>query len=538
MLVLQGRSGWDDVIMGRLHIYQRKQKNTQEKTAQDPQVELGRFHKAQVKVGDNLQKLYTQAKQAMGEDEAEIFQAQGLMLTDPDFMDAVEAGIKIEKKTAEAAVEEAGASFGALFAAMKDAYMEARANDVKDIVRQLVTALGNDTETNVLEGPVILASDDFTPSEVMQMDKSKVLACVLTDGSMNSHAAILANTLGIPAVVGLGLKFTAALQNKKVILDCFTGKVYISPDLATVERLTKELHEKKAAQAVWSAVIGKPSISKSGKKMPVYANISSPKNLEQVKKNDAEGVGLFRSEFLYLEREDYPSEEEQFKAYKEVLEGMDGKPVIIRTLDIGADKQVAYFHLPKENNPALGFRAIRICLEKPDVFKTQLHALLRASVYGKLSIMIPMIISLEELYKVKEYLQEVKESLIKNNIPFAANVPLGIMIETPAAALISEDLAIEADFFSIGSNDLTQYTLAVDRQNALVEKYADFHHPAILQLMKMTVENAHKAGITCGICGELGADTSLTKTFLEWGVDEVSVTPDAVLKVRRAIRES
>lgn len=537
MLVLQGKSVLGNIAMGTLQIYHHKEQTILPEKIQDVEGEIKRFHKAQEKAVKSLKSLYEKAKMAVGENDAAIFEAQQLMLTDPDYTDTVEGFIKKEKNNAQTAVKAAALSFENIFACMEDPVMKARALDVKDISQQIIRMLTSEENTLTTGEKVIICADELTPSETMALDKSKVLGFVTYQGSLTSHTAILAKTLGIPAIVGVGYDFSSASQGQKVIVDGLTGTVYLDPDEQTIKEMQEKREKNKAAQAALQAVKGQPSISHAGQRMPVYANISYPGDLAHALANDAEGIGLFRSEFLYLERNTYPTEEEQFAAYKSVLMGAKDKKVIIRTMDIGADKQMDYFQIPKESNPAMGFRAIRVCLARPEMFKTQLRALLRASVYGKLSIMFPMIISLEELKQSKDYVEEAKEELRAEGKAFASNVRIGIMVETPAAALISELLAKEVDFFSIGTNDLLQYTLALDRQNAQMEKLVDTHHPAVLQLMKMTVENAHKAKIICGICGEMGADTTLTATYLQWGVDEVSVTPGAVLEVRKKIRE-
>ncbi len=537
MLVLQGKSALDSIAMGPLMIYHHPEQTISQEKVQNVEEEIERFHQAQHEVEELLKKLYQKAKVVVGTEDAAIFQAQQLMLTDPDYTESVESYIRNDKNKAEAAVKAAALSFENIFAGMDNPYMQARAVDVQDVSRQLINILTSATDSSILKEKVILAARELTPSETMNLDKKKVLAFVTTKGRLTSHAAILAKTLGIPAVVGVGRDLSSFPQGELAIVDGFTGKVYIEPDEATIKQMQVKAEKNKEDQAALEAVKGLPSVTKDGKKMPVYANISSPGDLIHVLQNDAEGIGLFRSEFIYLERDTYPTEEEQFEAYKSVLVGMKGKKVVIRTMDVGADKQIAYFHLPEDSNPALGLRAIRICLTRPDVFKTQLRALLRASAFGKLGIMLPMIISLEEVRQAKKYIEEVKKELTEKHIAYDPHMQVGTMIETPAAALISKDLAQEVDFFSIGTNDLIQYTLAVDRQNENIERFVDNHHPAVLLLMHMAVENAHEAGIGCSICGELGGDTTLTETFLEWGVDEVSVTPGSVLAVRKVIRD-
>ena len=537
MIVLQGKSALGSIAMGPLQIYHHKENTISQEKIENVEEEIERFHQAQEQTEDNLKDLYQKAKAIVGEEDAAIFQAQQLMLTDPDYVGSVEGFIRNNKNTAEAAVKATALSFENVFAGMDDPYMQARATDIQDVSRQLINVLIAEEEGGEFKEKVILVTKDLTPSETMNLDKNRILAFVTTKGSLTSHAAILAKTLGIPAVVGVGREVALNYQGKYTIVDGFTGTVYIDPDEETICQMRKKVEKNKAAEAALDEVRSKPSVTRDGRKLQVYANISSPRDLIHVLKNNAEGIGLFRSEFLYLERETYPTEEEQFEAYKAVLSGMQGKKVIIRTLDIGADKQVDYFQMPEESNPALGLRAIRICLARPDIFRPQLRALLRASAYGNLGIMFPMIISVEEVRRAKAYIDEIETELATKCIPYNPNVQVGIMVETPAAALISSELAKEVDFFSIGTNDLVQYTLAVDRQDEKMEKMADCHHPAILKLMKMTAESAHNAGIRCGICGEMGSDLTLLEDYLEWGINEVSVPPGFVLNVRKRIRE-
>ncbi|MCH3914366.1 MAG: phosphoenolpyruvate--protein phosphotransferase [Acidaminococcaceae bacterium] len=537
MLVLQGKSALGSIAIGSLQIYHHKDNSISQEKVEDVEAEIERFHQALREAEDNLKNLYQKAKNVVGEEDAAIFQAQELMLTDPDYVGSVEEFIRTNKNRAEAAVKATALSFENIFAGMEDSYMQARAADVQDVSRQLINVLIAEEEGTGLKGKIILGAKDLTPSETMNLDKNKVLAFVTTKGSLTSHAAILAKTLGIPAVVGVGKEIISAYQGKYTIVDGFTGTVYIDPDEKTIRLMKEKIEKNKVAEAALEEVIGKPSVTKEGKNLQVYANISSPRDLVHALHNDAEGIGLFRSEFLYLERDNYPTEDEQFEAYKAVLSGMRGKKVIIRTLDIGADKQVSYFQMPEESNPALGLRAIRICLARPDIFKPQLRALLRASAYGNLGIMLPMIVSVEEITRTRSYIDEIKTELATKRIPYNPNVQLGIMVETPAAALISAELAKEVDFFSIGTNDLIQYTMAMDRQDERMEKLVDTHHPAILKLMKMIVDSAHEAGIRCGICGEMGSDLSMLENYIKWGVDEVSVTPGFVLNVRKRIRE-
>jgi phosphotransferase system enzyme I (PtsI) len=461
-----------------------------------------------------------------------------MMLEDTDYCDPVSELIKTEKVCAEYAVNTAGSRLAQDFADMDDEYMKARAIDVYDVSKRVIEILSGEGQAlDRGNDPAILAADDFTPSETAQLDRSKVLALVSRQGAANSHTAIFARTMGIPAIIGFGAFLTDDLSGKEVILDGDTGTLYAEPD----PEIIKTLEEKKVAlqkeKEKLEKLRGKPTCTSGGRKIKLFANIGSVSDADAARAGDAEGVGLFRSEFLYLGRNDYPDEDTQYGSYRKALEKMGGREVVIRTLDIGADKQADYFNLPKEENPALGMRAIRICLTRPDIFKTQLRAIYRASVHGSAAIMFPMITSLDELRRAKKIAQQVRESLAADNIPFDNAVPIGIMIETPASAIISDVLAAESDFFSIGTNDLTQYTLAIDRQNDSIAAFCDIHHESILRLIKLTCDNAHKAGIWCGICGSLGADTALTKTFVEMGIDELSVEPSRILKLRSIIAE-
>ena len=478
--------------------------------------------------------LYEKAMKEVGEINAAIFEVHQMMLEDPDYVDSVYHIIRSQGVNAEYAVASTGDNFAEIFAAMDDDYMRERAADVKDISNRLIEVLqGNEQGEIHTEEPVILFAEDLAPSETVQLDKSKVLSFVTHLGSTNSHTAILARTMNIPAIIGVD--YPQDVDGKMGIVDGYTGKVYIDPPFSLMEEYQQKKEKDEEKKRLLLQLKGKENITLDGKKINLYANIGGVSDVAAVLANDAGGIGLFRSEFLYLESKDYPTEEEQFSAYKTVAEKMAGKKVIIRTLDIGADKQVDYFHLGKEENPAMGYRAIRICLDRPEIFKTQLRAIYRASYYGTLAIMFPMIISVDEVRQIKKMVETVKEELAKEQIPFK-EVELGIMIETPAAALMSEELAKEVDFFSIGTNDLTQYTLAIDRQNQKLDNIYDPHHPAVLKLLKMVVENGHKEGCWVGICGELGADTTLTETFLKMGFDELSVSPSMILKVREKIR--
>ena len=461
-----------------------------------------------------------------------------MMLEDDDFTDSVNNIITTQQVNAEYAVGVTADNFANMFSAMDDEYMRGRAADVKDISERLISILkgGRQGQVNVDE-PVIILADDLAPSETVQMDKDKILSFVTVHGSVNSHTAILARTMGIPALVDTGLTLTESLDGMEAIVDGFDGAIYIEPDKKTYDRLSKRKREEDEKKELLLTLKGKEDVTLDGQQVMLYANIGSTGDLAMVLKNDASGIGLFRSEFIYLGRDDFPTENEQFQIYKSVAETMAGKRVIIRTLDIGADKKVDYFNLGEEENPALGYRAIRICLSQPEIFKTQLRAILRAGVYGNIAIMYPMITSVNEVRRIKEIMKEVKAELKEQGIAYA-DVLEGIMIETPAAVMVSDELAKEVDFFSIGTNDLTQYTLAIDRQNPKLDDFYDPHHPAVLKMIQMTVENAHKAGIWAGICGELGADTALTEKFIRMGVDELSVSPGRVLPIRKIIRET
>ena len=536
MLVLDGKSVFGGIAIGKIALFEKGDDPVKRKTIEDTNEEIKRFENAKEKAKEELKALYEKALLEVGEANAMIFDVHQMMLDDLDYIESVRNMIETQKVNAEFAVATTGDNFAAMFSGMDDAYMKERAADVKDISNRLIRVLmGKQSGGITGNEPVILVAEDLAPSETVQLDKSLVLSFVTKHGSTNSHTAILARTMNIPALIGVD--FPGDISGKMAIVDGFDGKVYIEPDGETLERYQKQKEEEEKKQKLLLKLKGKETITKGGKKINLYANIGGVSDVAEVLANDANGIGLFRSEFLYLQSETFPTEEEQFRAYKTVVETMAGKKVIVRTLDIGADKQVDYFGLDKEDNPAMGYRAIRICLTQPEIFKTQLRALFRASNYGNIAIMYPMIISVDEVRKIKAISEEVKEELTKEGIPFG-NVEQGIMIETPAAAVMSDELAKEVDFFSIGTNDLTQYTLAIDRQNAKLDSFYNPHHEAVLRLIQMTVENAHKAGIWAGICGELGADTTLTQRFLEMGVDELSVSPGCVLPVRKAIRDA
>ena len=539
MITLQGKGVFGGVAIGKISFYKRTGGQIQRRKIDNPAAEIARFEEAKAKAIEQLDELYNKAVQEVGEGNAMIFQVHQMMLDDLDYVEAITNMITTQEINAEFAVGTTGDNFSQMFASMDDEYMRERAADVKDISERVVSILSGSQEGGlVTDTPVILASDDLAPSETVQLDKDMVLSFVTQGGSTNSHTAILARTMNIPAIIGLGEGLTEGYEGKMGIVDGATGKLFIEPDEETLKEYREKQAEYQEKQELLQKLKGEENISLDGQKVKLYANIGNASDIGAVLQNDAAGIGLFRSEFLYLENDDFPTEEEQFKVYKYVAETMAGKQVIIRTLDIGADKQIDYFNLPKEENPAMGYRAIRICLTQKDIFKTQLRALFRASAFGNIAIMFPMIIALEEVLEIKEIVEEVKKELDDEGIPYNKETQLGIMIETPAAAVISDDLAKEVDFFSVGTNDLTQYTTAVDRQNANLEKFYHPHHKALLRLIKMAADNAHKNGIWIGICGELGADMELTEAFLAMGIDELSVSPACILPLRKKIRET
>ena len=539
MITLEGKSVFGGVAIGKIQFYKRNEITIKRTRVEDVEAEVERFQNAKAKTLELLKGLYEKALEDVGEANAMIFEAHQLMLEDPDYVESIENIIRTQDVNAEYAIGATADNFAAIFEAMDDAYMQGRAADVRDVSERLLQALSSQNETvMVMDEPVIIAADDLVPSETVQLDKEKVLSFVTMYGSANSHTAILARTMNIPAVIGLGEALKEEYDGKVAIVDGVDGKVYIDPDEETMASMQKKQKKDQEQKELLNQLKGKENVTKSGQKVNVYANIGNLADVGAVLKNDAGGIGLFRSEFLYLESDTYPTEEQQFAVYKKVAETMAGKKVIIRTLDIGADKQVDYFKLDKEDNPALGYRAIRICLTRPEIFKTQLRALYRASAYGQISIMFPMIFSVAEVKKIKEIVEEVKEELRTEGAAFREDVELGIMIETPAAVMVSRELAKEVDFFSVGTNDLTQYTLAIDRQNQKLEDFYDSHHPAVLAMIRMAAESAHAEGKWIGICGELGADVTLTETFLKMGIDELSVAPGMVLKVRQKIREA
>ena len=537
MVVCQGKSVLKGIAIGKIYLYEKQEYVLEQKQVADAEAEVARFEAAKETAIGQLDDLYEKALEEAGEEQAMIFDVHKMMLDDGDYLDAITGLIRSEKVNAEYAVHTTGEQFAAVFASMDDDYMKARSADVKDISGRVIRILAGIGDGSIAsEEPVILLADDLTPSETVSLDKSKILAFVTRNGSANSHTAILARSMNIPALVQTDVELLKEYHGMDAVVDGLDGKLYLDPEEAVLAELVQKKEACGRERAELEKLIGLDNVTRDGRKINVYANIGSPEDVDKVLLNDAGGIGLFRSEFLHLGREDYPSEEEQFEIYKEVLSRMEGKKVIIRTLDIGADKQVDYFKLPKEENPAMGYRAIRICLDRIDVFKTQLRAIYRASVYGTAAIMFPMIISVKEILRIKEIVEEVKAELTAAGIEIAP-VELGIMVETPAAVMISEELAKEVSFFSIGTNDLTQYTLAIDRQNQSLDTIYDSHHPAVLRMIQMTIENGHKGGAWVGICGELGADTTLTKTFVDMGIDELSVSPTYVLGLRKAIRE-
>ena len=525
------------VAAGPISFYRRASGVIPRHEVSDTAAELERFRAARETAKEQLAKLYDKALAEAGEDAAMLFEAHQMMLDDLDFVESIEGMIENDRVNAEAAVSDTGAQFAEMFAAMDDSYMQARAADIRDISARVIGILTGEGESGIVSDvPCIVAADDLAPSETVQLDKALILGFITAGGSANSLTAILARTMGIPAIIGAGEALQPEMEGKYAIIDGQTGEAVVEPDDAERERLLKKQAKEKALKELLDQLKGKPNVTKDGRNVMVYCNIGSPADIDAVLQNDGGGIGLFRSEFLYLQGSDYPTEDEQFEAYKTVAERMGGRRVIIRTLDIGADKQADYFHLDKEENPAMGLRAIRICLSRPEVFRTQLRALYRASAYGKIAIMFPMITSVWEVQEIKRICRNIRAELAEEGVPMADKVELGIMIETPAAVMMSAELAREVDFFSVGTNDLTQYTLAVDRQGVGLDRFFDAHHPAVLRMLRMAAENAHKAGIWIGICGELGADAELIETFLSMGIDELSVSPSAVLPLRSAIR--
>lgn len=537
MLKLSGKSVYKGIVMGPVAVLKNNDHQVKRKKIEHAELEIERVEKALEAAKEQLQKLYDKAVKEVGEASAAIFEVHQMMLEDEDYLDSIHNSIRTEMINAEYAVAVTGDNFSAMFANMDDDYMKARAADIKDISNRLVQNLEGKGELDLstMEAAIIVA-DDLSPSETVQMDKEKILAFVTVHGSTNSHTAILARMMNIPALIGVPVNLEEIQSGMEAIVDGFTGEVIFEPSADLCSQTESRIQEEKEKLELLNTLKGKENVTLGGKKINIYANIGSVGDVGYVLENDAGGIGLFRSEFLYLGKSEFPTEEEQFRAYRQVVQMMAGKKVIIRTLDIGADKQVEYFNLGKEDNPALGYRAIRICLKQPDIFKTQLRALFRAAVYGNLSIMYPMITSTEEVHQIYEIVNEVKEELEKEQIPYKLPEQ-GIMIETPAAVMISDELAEIVDFFSIGTNDLTQYTLAIDRQNEKLDDFYNPHHKAILKMIQMVVDNAHKCGKWAGICGELGADPELTEKFIRMGVDELSVAPSMILKLRKQIRE-
>lgn len=533
-----GKGVYGAIAMGKISVFQKQDTLIQRTSVKDTEAEKARVEAAKAAAAEQLQAIYEKALKEVGETNAQIFEIHMMMLEDDDYNESIQNIIDTQKVNAEYAVSITADNFAEMFSAMDDAYMQARAADVRDISDRIIANLTGNAAVQEDSGEKhIICADDLAPSETVSLDKDKVLAFVTAHGSSNSHTAILARNMNIPAVIGVGSDFLKEVQDgTEAIVDGFTGEIFVEPDEETRRRLLEKQKADEEKKRLLLELKGKENVTRDGTKVNIYANIGSVDNIGAVLLNDAGGIGLFRSEFLYLENNDYPNEEQQFLAYKRVLESMAGKKVIIRTLDIGADKQVDYFHLKKEDNPAMGYRAIRICLTRPEIFKTQLRALYRASIYGNLGVMFPMITSVSELEKILAICEEVKAELREQGVTYSDTMELGIMIETPAAAIISDRLAPMVDFFSVGTNDLTQYTLACDRQNPDIEPFIDTHHEAILRLIEMSARNAHANGAWIGICGELAADTTLTETFLRMGIDELSVSPAFVLKVRDAVR--
>jgi len=537
MFIIKGKSVYGGVAIGKISVYNKKPVKIKRYRVNDAEKELIRFKNAKDKGIEELEKLYEDAKKQVGEANAAIFGIHRMMLEDVDYNESIENIIVNESVNVEYAVSVTCDNFSEMFLAMDDVYMRERATDVKDVSERLIDILSGKNKEGEQEEAVIIAAEDLMPSETVQMDKSKVLAFITSKGSVNSHTAILARTMNIPAVVGVG-EDMERFDGRFSVVDGFTGIVYIEPDAETLQRLEEKKKQDEENKELLQKLKGQESVTMDGTRVNVYANIGGLGDVADVLLNDADGIGLFRSEFLYLEKNDYPDENEQLAVYKKVVQNMAGKKVVIRTLDIGADKQIPYFNLEKEENPALGYRAVRICLDRKEIFKTQLRALYRASVFGEIAVMVPMIVSVDEVRKVKEIIEEVKKELRDANIIFNEKTEFGIMIETPAAALISDELAKEVDFFSIGTNDLVQYTLAADRQNPNLEEICTPYHKSVLKLIEMTVKNAHREGIWVGICGEVAADLNLTEFFIALGVDELSVAPSRVLAIRKKIRES
>ena len=539
MKTIKGKGVSSGIAIGKIRFIGGEELKVRRIHCENSEAELERFHAAEKISMNQLQNLYDKAVKEVGEANAQIFAIHQMMLEDDDYTGSISNIITSQKVNAEYAVAVTSDNFSEMFSSMDDEYMQARSADVKDISDRLIKNLsGTGSEVSGSDEKVIIFADDLSPSETVQMDKNSVLAFVTAKGSSNSHTAILARTMSLPAIVGIGNQLDQSFNGKTAVVNAVTGEIFIDPDDKTIAEHKKLISQNEERLKLINQLKGKENITIDGRKINIYANIGGLADIGAALKNDAGGIGLFRSEFLYLENNDYPTEEEQFSVYKTAAENMAGKPVIIRTLDIGADKQIDYFNMPKEDNPAMGWRALRICLDRPEIFRTQLRALYRASAYGNIQIMVPMITSVWEVKEIKKIIDDVKKELDNENIPFNENTPFGIMIETPAAVMVSDMLAEEVDFFSIGTNDLTQYTLAVDRQNTNIDKYYNPYHPAVLKLINIAVQNAHKKGIWCGICGELGGDPEMTRLFLAMGVDELSMAPGKILEIRKIVRET
>lgn len=539
MIIYEGKAVFEGIAIGKISVYKKQEQAVKRVKVEDTEAEKARYAEARETAISELKALYEKAVKEVGESGAEIFEAHQLMVDDEDYIESVESIIENEGVNAEYAVATTGDNFAKMFSEMEEEYFRGRAADIKDITERILNALAGGGAGGIeSDEPVIVVADDLAPSETVQMDKDKILSFVTVHGSANSHTSILAKTMSIPAIIGCPIPLSEESDGKMAVVDGFEGKVYVDPDADILSAKKKLLLEEEEKKSLLERLKGKENVTLDGQKINLYANIGNTKDLGLVLENDAGGIGLFRSEFIYLGSEDYPTEDEQFAIYKQVAQTLAGKKVIIRTLDIGADKQADYFKLPEEENPAMGLRAIRICLTRPEVFKTQLRAILRASAFGKISIMFPMIISVDEVKKIKIIVEEVKRELDDDGLSYDKNIELGIMIETPAAVMIADELAEEVDFFSVGTNDLTQYTLAIDRQNQSLDDFYDPHHPAIMKMLKMIAEAAHRHDAWAGICGELGADLSLTKDFLAMGYDELSVSPGRILPIRKTVIET
>jgi len=538
MQIFEGQSVFGGIAIGPVYMFTRKTQNVALKRIENTEAELARFEEARQRTEKQLKHLYETALKRVGAENAEIFNIHAMMLEDADYCGSVTHIIRTQKTNAEYAVSITADNFANLFSGMEDAYMRERAADVRDVSERLIRVLSGENTGTALQTPCVIVADDLAPSETVQLDREKVLAFVTARGSKNSHTAILARTMNIPALIGVGAQVLSLTSGQQVVVDGFEGKIYVEPDEETLLEMRMRMEAEQEKQNLLKTLKGMENETIDGRKIKLYANIGNAGDAAQALQNDAGGIGLLRSEFLYIGRKEAPDEQTQFNAYRTIAQSMAGKPVIIRTLDIGADKKADYLGLDAEENPALGYRAVRICLDRPALFKTQLRAIYRASAFGSVAVMIPMIISEEEVLRVKEIIEEVKAELKADCIDYAENVAFGIMIETPAAAILSDVLAKHVDFFSIGTNDLTQYVLAADRQNPHVESFVDIHHPALLRLIKTVTENAHKNGVWVGICGELGADLDLTEFFLSIGIDELSVSPSMILPLRQKIRDT